>query len=60
MSVAAFWYNPYTGTVRGRVSQQVSDSKALELYNEINDSALTTLFADGALTEPTEADDAAE
>jgi hypothetical protein len=42
--VAAFWYNPATGTVRARVSQAVSDERALEVYNEVNRTRLTTLF----------------
>ncbi len=42
--IAAFWYNPATGTVRARVSQAVSDERALEVYNEVNGTRLTTLF----------------
>lgn len=41
---AAFWYNPATGIVRARVSQAVSDERALEVYNEVNGTALKTLF----------------
>ena len=45
-SLACFWYNPYTGIVRGRVPSDVSDAKALELYNRINDCRLSDLFGD--------------
>ena len=35
--VAQFWYNPYTGVVRARVPDSVSDATALRLYNRVND-----------------------
>lgn len=43
-SLASFWYNPANGIVRARVSQTVSDRKALELYNTINGTRLRSLF----------------
>lgn len=42
--VASFWYNPFAGVVRARVPVGISDAQALDLYNEINDCALTDLF----------------
>lgn len=44
---AGFWYNPGTGVVRARVPVMVSDDAALELYNRLNASELTSIF-DGA------------
>jgi hypothetical protein len=41
---ASFWYNPATGVVRARVPVGVSDARALDLYNYINDCDLPTLF----------------
>lgn len=41
---AGFWYNPRTGTVRARVPQMLSDQRTLEVYNEVNDAHLTSLF----------------
>lgn len=38
--VAQFWYNPYTGVVRARVPDSVSDATALRLYNRVNHSEL--------------------
>ena len=38
--VAQFWYNPYTGVVRARVPDSVSDATALRLYNRVNSSDL--------------------
>jgi hypothetical protein len=43
-SVATFWYNPYLGVVRARVPVGISDLRTLERYNNINDSALPSLF----------------
>lgn len=42
--VASFWYNPYQGVVRTRVPFMISDRKALELYNRLNDSDLGSIF----------------
>lgn len=42
--VAQFWYNPYTGDVRARVPTGVSDAKALELYNRVNEASLKSLM----------------
>ncbi len=43
-NLASFWYNPATGRVRARIGPQVSDRKALDLYNSMNGSAVATLF----------------
>lgn len=43
--LAKFWYNPLTGSVRARVPVGISDARALEMYNYINDSELPSLFA---------------
>lgn len=40
---AAFWYNPALGIVRARVSSNVSDKRALEIYNRINGTTLTSI-----------------
>jgi hypothetical protein len=44
-TVATFWYNPANGLVRARVSAEITDEKALHLYNYVNGSDLPTLFA---------------
>lgn len=44
---AAFWYNPAAGVVRARVPAGISDSRALALYNEVNDSDLAGIFVGG-------------
>jgi hypothetical protein len=46
VDTAGFWYNPNSGVVRARVPVGVSDAKAIELYNFLNDSQLPTLFAE--------------
>jgi hypothetical protein len=45
-NTASFWYNPAMGVVRARVPVGVSDARALELYNYVNDCSLSTLFPD--------------
>lgn len=45
MTDAQFWYNPYRGTVRARVPADLSDAKAVELYNLVNETHLTDLFS---------------
>ncbi|MCI0629649.1 MAG: hypothetical protein L0Y44_03230 [Phycisphaerales bacterium] len=47
-SVPMFWYNPHTGYIRTRVPPSMSDDASVELYNYINGSFLTELFASGA------------
>jgi hypothetical protein len=42
-STAAFWYNPYQGVVRARVSVQVNDQAATDLYNSVNQANLPTI-----------------
>lgn len=41
---AAFWYNPARGVVRARVSPGVSDRRTTEIYNEVNSTALASIF----------------
>ncbi|MHC4428490.1 MAG: hypothetical protein ACYS0D_07775 [Planctomycetota bacterium] len=50
-SVAQFWYNPELGVIRARVPTGIADATALNLYNRINGSGLTSLFASGDGTE---------
>ncbi len=45
--IAQFWYNPQIGQVRARVPAGIPDSKALKMYNYINDCHLPNLFAEG-------------
>lgn len=45
MTDAQFWYNPYLGIVRARVPADLSDAKAVELYNTINETDLVDLFS---------------
>jgi len=45
--MAAFWYNPANGIVRARVPAEITDEKALHLYNFINRSDLTSILAPG-------------
>jgi hypothetical protein len=40
---AAFWYNPALGIVRARVSSNVSDKRALEIYNRVNGTNLESI-----------------
>ena len=44
-TTASFWYNPALGVVRARVGVNVSDRKALALYNRVNGSRVTSLVA---------------
>ncbi len=48
---AKFWYNPYTGNVRARVPAGLSDADTLKLYNYVNSSDLTDLFAPRTLSD---------
>lgn len=43
-SLAGFWYNPYLGILRARVPVMLSDQEALELYNRLNATRLTSIF----------------
>jgi hypothetical protein len=43
--LAQFWYNPALGVVRARVPVLVSDRDATELYNAVNRTRLSSLFA---------------
>ncbi len=42
--LAAFWYNPYNGSVRARVPVMVSDEAATSLYNRVNYTVLASIF----------------
>lgn len=42
--LAAFWYNPYNGSVRARVPVMVSDEAATTLYNRVNHTVLASIF----------------
>ncbi len=44
-AAAQFWYNPYKGIVRARVPADISDVRALEFYNQVNDSRLGGVFS---------------
>ncbi len=44
-AAAQFWYNPYKGLVRARVPADISDARALEVYNQVNDCSLGGLFS---------------
>lgn len=48
---AKFWYNPYQGIVRARVSSTLSENEALALYNQVNGCSLPNLFVDEPATE---------
>jgi hypothetical protein len=37
---ASFWYNPTLDVFRARVAPQLSEAKTLELYNQVNGTAL--------------------
>ncbi len=43
-NLAGFWYNPYQGVVRARVPVMISDEEARDLYNEINECRLSSIF----------------
>ncbi len=43
-SLASFWYNPYNGALRARVPVTTSDQEALEMYNRVNRTNLTSIF----------------
>ncbi|MBN4052725.1 hypothetical protein JYU07_00420 [Roseiflexus sp. AH-315-K22] len=44
-TLASFWYNPYQGVIRARVPLGANDEEALALYNRVNATRLTTLYA---------------
>ena len=44
-AAAQFWYSPYKGVVRARVPADISDERALEIYNQVNGSRLTDMFS---------------
>jgi hypothetical protein len=46
-TTAQFWYNPYRGVVRARVPAGATDGQTLRLYNDVNGSSLTSLYASG-------------
>ena len=43
--LASFWYNPYQGIVRARVPVAINDRRALEMYNQINNTRLDSIYA---------------
>lgn len=43
-TLASFWYNPYNGSLRARAPVTASDQEALEIYNTVNRTNLTTIF----------------
>ncbi len=45
-STAKFWYNPYQGVVRARVSSELAEKDALEVYNHVNGCRLEHLFGE--------------
>jgi hypothetical protein len=51
-STAKFWYNPYQGVVRARISSELSEAEALTLYNQVNGCRLPHLFAEEPRTAP--------
>ncbi len=40
-----FWYSPYKGIVRARVPADISDERALKIYNHVNGSGLMHIFS---------------
>jgi hypothetical protein len=49
---AEFWYNPYLGIVRARVPYLRTDRETIALYNDINDSELSSLFNAPPISDP--------
>ncbi len=45
VAAAQFWYSPYKGIVRARVPADISDERALRIYNQVNGSRLTDMFS---------------
>jgi hypothetical protein len=43
-TLAGFWYNPYLGILRARVPVMVSDQDAVDMYNRINATRLSSIF----------------
>lgn len=43
-TLASFWYNPYNGALRARAPVTTSDQEALNIYNTVNRTNLTTIF----------------
>jgi hypothetical protein len=43
-ALASFWYNPYQGIIRARVSVGINDERALTLYNRINGTTLDSIY----------------
>jgi hypothetical protein len=48
-STAAFWYNPYKGILRARVPYDISDERALDLYNRVNGTSVSSIYGVEAL-----------
>ena len=49
---ASFWYNPYQGIIRARVPMAINDEQALRLYNQVNATSLTNLYAAPPVIDP--------
>lgn len=43
-SLAGFWYNPFQGIIRARVPVMLSDQESVNLYNRVNQTALSSVF----------------
>jgi len=43
-NVAGFWYNPANGIVRARIPAEITDERALQLYNFINRTELASIL----------------
>lgn len=43
---AGFWYNPHRGVFRARVKQQFTEQETIDLYNQLNHTALKSLVRD--------------
>ena len=52
-TIAAFWYNPATGTIRARIGPRISDALAIKTYNLVNSTNVEDLF-DSAVEEERE------
>ncbi|HEX6873764.1 MAG TPA: hypothetical protein VF163_21905, partial [Micromonosporaceae bacterium] len=49
---AGFWYNPYQGVLRARVPYEISDERALEMYNQVNGTSVSSIYGTELAREP--------
>jgi hypothetical protein len=49
---AAFWYNPYQGILRARVPYEISDERAREMYNLINQTTVDSIYGTEMARQP--------